>query len=100
MLHLSSTPRSITTKAVVAGVTALAAATLLAGCATGSSGSSSTGTPSASSASSQKVPANFPKSVPLVDGDVIVARGDADNGWSATISPDSKGGFTRAANAL
>ncbi|MFZ7088944.1 hypothetical protein [Curtobacterium sp. RRHDQ10] len=105
MLHLSSTTRSTSTKAVSAGVTVLAAAALLSGCATGPSGSSATGPASASSTSTpssaaQELPANFPKAVPLVDGDVIVARGDADNGWSATISPDTKGGFARAAAAL
>ncbi|KQO61222.1 hypothetical protein [Curtobacterium sp. Leaf261] len=104
MFHLSSTTRSTSVKIVTVGATVLAAAALLSGCATGSSSSSASGSASASTASSspasQQVPANFPKAVPLVDGDVIVARGDADNGWSATISPATKGGFARAAKAL
>jgi hypothetical protein len=101
MLHLSSATRSTSLKAVTAGVTVLAAAALLSGCATGSSGSAASGSASASStAAVQKLPANFPKAVPLVDGDVVVARGDANDGWSATITPDSKGGFARAASAL
>lgn len=103
MLHLSSASRSRSVKAVTTGLTVIAAAALLSGCATGSGDSSATGSASATSSSSpaaQKVPANFPAAVPLVDGDVLVARGDADNGWSATISPATKGGFARAETAL
>lgn len=101
MLHLSSI-RPTSVKTLAAGVTVLAAAALLSGCATGSSSSSASASASASASSSstQELPANFPESVPLVDGDVVVARGDANDGWSATITPDTAGGFARAESAL
>lgn len=76
----------------------------LAGCSAGTSGdtSSATATPSASaSVASEKLPSDFPKAdVPLVDGTVVVARGDADNGWSVTVQPTGKTGFTDASAAL
>lgn len=74
----------------------------LAGCASGS-GNYSSSTPSASetAATSAKLPASFPKDdVPLVDGIVIVARGDADNGWSVTVQPKNTTGFADAKSAL
>lgn len=76
----------------------------LAGCASGSgSGSSTSSTPSASesSAPAETLPSDFPKSdVPLIDGTILVARGDKDNGWSVTVQPSGKTGFADAKAAL
>ncbi|PZF60159.1 hypothetical protein DEI92_07225 [Curtobacterium sp. MCBD17_034] len=101
MHQLHSTTRF--TRFVVGAATALAAAALLAGCSSstsaGSSGSASASSASGSSSSS-KLPANFPKAVPVVKGDVIVARGNASDGWSATVSPKGGKGFAQAGQAL
>ena len=72
----------------------------LAGCSSGTASDSSS--PSASeSASSQTLPSSFPKSdVPLIDGTILVARGDKDNGWSVTVQPTTKTGFADAKAAL
>lgn len=91
------------TKLIVPAVIA-AALTIgsLAGCASGS-GNDSSSTPSASAtaAASAELPSDFPKSdVPLVDGIVIVARGDKDNGWSVTVQPKNTTGFADAKAAL
>lgn len=105
-LHRTTRSTTHTTRgarlAVVAAAT-LAAAALLTGCATSTSaGSSHTSSASATHAasSSAKIPATFPKAVPLVAGDVLVARGDASDGWSATVSPEGTGGFAAAQQAL
>ena len=80
-------------------VAALSIATL-AGCS--STGSDSSATPSASQTqASASLPSDFPKSdVPLVDGQIVVARGDKENGWSVTVQPSSKTGFADATAAL
>jgi|GEM_PF-705681 len=95
-------------------VAALTIATL-AGCSSNGNGnyvtpqtpgssSSSKATADAGSDSGQKseeLPADFPKSdVPLVEGTVVVARGDKDNGWSVTVQPSGKNGFADATSAL
>ena len=50
---------------------------------------------------SEELPSDFPKAdVPLVDGTVVVARGDKDNGWSVTVQPKGKTGFADAQSAL
>jgi hypothetical protein len=50
---------------------------------------------------SEELPSDFPKAdVPLVDGTVVVARGDKDNGWSVTVQPKGKSGFADAQSAL
>ena len=74
----------------------------LAGCSTGpSSGSSSTSTSASSSSDTATIPSSFPKSdVPLIEGTILVARGDADNGWSVTVMPEGKTGFADAKAAL
>jgi hypothetical protein len=38
--------------------------------------------------------------VPLIDGTVVVARGDKDNGWSVTVQPKGKDGFAEAKSQL
>jgi hypothetical protein len=68
-----------------------------------SSSASSTASSSGSSESttSEKLPSDFPKDqVPLIDGTIVVARGDKDNGWSITVQPESKTGFADAKSAL
>ena len=72
----------------------------LAGCSSSTGDSSST--PSASeTTASETLPSGFPKSdVPLIDGSILVARGDADNGWSVTIQPKGKTGFADAKSKL
>ncbi|MGN7799959.1 hypothetical protein [Leifsonia sp. 22587] len=61
----------------------------------GSSDSSDSG------ATSEELPSDFPKDdVPLVDGTVVVARGDKDNGWSVTVQPSGKDAFADAQSAL
>ncbi|MEV8213663.1 hypothetical protein [Leifsonia sp. NPDC077715] len=68
------------------------------------SSSSAKATAEAGSGSDQKseeLPADFPKNdVPLVEGTVVVARGDKDNGWSVTVQPKGKNGFADATSAL
>jgi len=50
---------------------------------------------------SQELPSDFPKAdVPLVDGTIVVARGDKDNGWSVTVRPSGTTGFADAQSAL
>jgi hypothetical protein len=50
---------------------------------------------------SEELPSDFPKAdIPLVDGTVVVARGDKDNGWSITVQPSGKSGFADAQSAL
>jgi len=50
---------------------------------------------------SEELPSDFPKEdVPIVDGTVVVARGDKDNGWSVTVMPSGKNGFADAQSAL
>ncbi|MDN4613612.1 hypothetical protein P5G50_04015 [Leifsonia sp. F6_8S_P_1B] len=73
----------------------------LAGCSGTASESGSTPSASATQAASEKLPSDFPKSdVPLVDGQVVVARGDKDNGWSVTVQPKNNSGFADAKSAL
>ncbi len=74
----------------------------LAGCSSGSGSSTASSTPSASeSTTTVTLPASFPKNdVPLVDGLILVARGDQQNGWSVTVQPKSKTGFAEAEAAL
>jgi hypothetical protein len=74
----------------------------LAACSTGTGGGYGGSTPSASeTAATATLPASFPKSdVPLVDGTILVARGDKDNGWSVTVQPQNKTGFADAKAAL
>lgn len=67
------------------------------------SSSSQAGSSSGSDAGqkSEELPSDFPKAdVPLVDGTVVVARGDKDNGWSVTVQPKGKTGFADAQSAL
>lgn len=60
------------------------------------SGGSDSGS-SDSGSSAETLPADFPKTdVPIVDGKIIVARGDKDNGWSVTVQPKGKDGFAQA----
>jgi hypothetical protein len=70
----------------------------LAGCSgTGGSYSAPSASKASESEASATLPASFPKSdVPLIDGTILVARGDKDNGWSVTIQPDNKTGFADA----
>ena len=86
----------------------------LAACSSGGNGNYVTPqTPGASSSSeassgsssadqkSEELPSDFPKEdVPIVDGTVVVARGDKDNGWSVTVQPSGKNGFADAQSAL
>ena len=96
-MHLSR--KKLFVPAVVAITIALGGG--LAGCSTGTtSGSSSTASAGASSATAT-LPSSFPKSdVPIVDGKILVAKGDADTGWSVTVIPTSKTGFADAKAAL
>ena len=67
----------------------------------GASSSSSAASGSSDKATSEKLPSDFPKDdVPLIDGTVVVARGDKDNGWSVTVQPKSKDGFAEAKSQL
>ncbi|MFF1635414.1 hypothetical protein [Leifsonia sp. NPDC058248] len=72
----------------------------LAACSSGTSGGDSS--PSASeTVTAATLPASFPKSdVPIIDGTILVARGDKDNGWSVTVQPQNKTGFADAKAAL
>ncbi|NEN05519.1 hypothetical protein G3T36_06505 [Diaminobutyricibacter tongyongensis] len=96
-MHLSR--KKLFVPAVVAITIALGGG--LAGCSTGStSGSSSTASAGASS-DTATIPSSFPKSdVPIVDGKILVAKGDASTGWSVTVIPTSKTGFADAKAAL
>ena len=61
----------------------------------------SSDTSSSGASSSESLPSDFPKSdVPVVDGNILVARGDKDNGWSVTVQPKSKDGFAEAKSQL
>lgn len=72
----------------------------LAGCSTGGR-SDTTPTDSASASAAETLPSSFPKKdVPLIDGTIMVARGDKDNGWSVTIQPTGTTGFSDARAAL
>ncbi|GIT81855.1 hypothetical protein LLS1_35240 [Leifsonia sp. LS1] len=92
--------RTRTTLFVPAALVAALSIATLAGCS--SSGSDSSSTPSASQTqASVSLPSDFPKSdVPLVDGQIVVARGDKVNGWSVTVQPTTKTGFADATAAL
>ncbi len=101
MFHLSKTP------SVSLGVIALLSAGVLTGCSAGSGGASAPASSSASASASSEassasvaLPTDFPKSVPLVDGDVAAANGDANDGWTATVSPKASNGFAGAVAAL
>ncbi|MFF1876741.1 hypothetical protein [Leifsonia sp. NPDC058230] len=73
----------------------------LAGCASGSASDSSASPSASETTASAQLPASFPKSdVPIIDGTILVARGDADNGWSVTVQPEGKTGFADAKAAL
>lgn len=73
----------------------------LAGCSTGTSSGGSTSSSTSASSSTAALPSSFPKSdVPVVDGKILVAQGDADTGWSVTVIPTSKTGFADAKAAL
>ncbi len=73
----------------------------LAGCSTGSSSGSSSSASAAAGSDTATIPSSFPKSdVPVVDGKILVAKGDADTGWSVTVIPTSKTGFADAKAAL
>jgi hypothetical protein len=104
MHQLHSTTRSTTTShrgrtTIAAAAAALALTAALTGCATGGSGSAASASATSSSAS-HALPANFPKAVPIVSGDVVLARGNANEGWSATIAPKGDTGFAKAEAAL
>ena len=73
----------------------------LAGCSTGTSSGGSTSSSTSASTGTATLPSSFPKSdVPVVDGKILVAQGDADTGWSVTVIPTSKTGFADAKAAL
>ena len=100
---------------VPAAIVAALTIASLAGCSTngngnyvtpetpGSSSSSKVvaGTGSDSGQQSEELPSDFPKNdVPIIDGTIVVARGDKDNGWSVTVQPSGKSGFADAQSAL
>jgi hypothetical protein len=63
--------------------------------------SSSASAGSSDEAKSEELPSDFPKEdVPIIDGTVVVARGDKDNGWSVTVQPKGKDGFAEAKSQL
>ena len=65
------------------------------------SSSATAGSDSGSSAKSEELPSDFPKDdVPIIDGTVVVARGDKDNGWSVTVQPKGENGFADAQSQL
>ncbi len=73
----------------------------LAGCSTASPSGSTSSSSASASTSAAKLPSSFPKSdVPIVDGKILVATGDADTGWSVTVIPTSTTGFADAKAAL
>lgn len=95
--------RTSSTKFVSLGLVAAASVALLAGCAGSGTGSASPSSASATSSpagSSVALPSSFPKSVPLVAGDVDVASGNANDGWSVTVTPASSTGYAQAEKAL
>jgi hypothetical protein len=95
--------RTRSNRSLLAPAALVAALTIasLAGCSSGTSGSSSTPSASSSSAASETLPSDFPKKdVPLIDGAILVARGDAANGWSVTVQPKNKTGFADAGALL
>ena len=66
-----------------------------------SSSSSSSSGGSSEGATSETLPSDFPKNdVPIIDGTIVVARGDKVNGWSVTVQPSGKTGFADAKSAL
>ena len=66
-----------------------------------SSSSSTSAAGSSDEATSEELPSDFPKDdVPLIDGTIVVARGDKDNGWSVTVQPKGKDGFAEAKSQL
>ena len=66
-----------------------------------SSAEAGSGSGSDSGQKSEELPSDFPKAdVPLVEGTVIVARGDKENGWSVTVQPSGKDGFADAKTGL
>ena len=70
----------------------------LSGCSDGASGQADA---TATQSASAPLPADFPKTdVPLIDGDVLVATGDAESGWSITVIPSAKGGLAAAVKLL
>jgi hypothetical protein len=72
----------------------------LAACSSGA-GSATSSASASETASAATLPASFPKSdVPIIDGTILVARGDKDNGWSVTVQPQNKTGFADAKAAL
>lgn len=87
---------------VPAAIVAALSLASLTGCSGGGSGSSPTPTaPDSQEAASKSLPSDFPKSdVPLVDGTIIVANGDHNDGWSVTVQPKDKNGFADAKAAL
>jgi hypothetical protein len=74
----------------------------LAACSSGTGAGYGGSTPSASeTTAAATLPASFPKSdVPIIDGTLLVARGDKDNGWSVTVQPKNTTGFADAKAAL
>ena len=73
----------------------------LAGCSTGSSPGSSSSASAGATSATATIPASFPKSdVPIVEGKVLVAKGDPTTGWSVTVIPTAKTGFADAKAAL
>jgi hypothetical protein len=97
MFHLSKTT------SVSLSVVALLSVGLLTGCSGGAGGASAptSSSPSAeASSASVALPSDFPKAVPLVDGDIATANGDANDGWTATVSPKGSNGFAGAVAAL
>ena len=97
MRSRSSRTSSLAPVALLAAV----AIASLAGCSSTGTATSDTPSASASSAKTESLPSDFPKSdVPLVDGDILVARGDAGNGWSVTVQPKDENGFADAKTAL
>jgi hypothetical protein len=92
-------------------VAALTIGSLAACSSTGNTNYVSSHTPASSSsaaaggssdeAKSEELPSDFPKDdVPLIDGTVVVARGDKDNGWSVTVQPKGTDGFAEAKSQL
>ncbi|MGN6762063.1 MAG: hypothetical protein ACTHJI_12150 [Leifsonia sp.] len=66
-----------------------------------SSSSSSSSGGSSEAATPEALPSDFPKNdVPIIDGTIVVARGDKVNGWSVTVQPSGKTGFADAKSAL
>ena len=88
--------RAVFTPAAVA--IALVAGAALSGCSADASTPAAT---TATQSASASLPADFPKAdVPLLKGDVLVATGEADSGWSVTVVPTGKGGLAAAVKLL